>query len=153
MDVTPREVPVRRGRRWTAAVVIVAVLGGLVFVATRALGDATLFFYNADEAVERRDELGEKRFRLQGTVVGGSIADSGETVEFVVTYNHAEVSVVHRGDPPQMFDEGMPVVLEGRWDRAADVFSSDRMLIKHDENYEADHPDRSTTTYAPDLEP
>jgi cytochrome c-type biogenesis protein CcmE len=132
--------------------VVLVVLGGLAFVATKALGDATLFFYNADEAVERRNELGDKRFRLQGTVVDGTIVDVGEGVEFVVTFNGAEVPVVHRGDPPQMFEADMPVVLEGRWASDADAFSSDRMLIKHDENYEADHPERSTTTYAPDPE-
>jgi cytochrome c-type biogenesis protein CcmE len=36
------------------------------------------------------------------------------------------------------------VVLEGRWDRSVDVFSSDRMLVKHDEEYKAENDDRLT---------
>ena len=49
-----------------AILVILAVAG---FVLVNALGDATLFFYNADEAVAQQAELGTDRFRLQGTVV------------------------------------------------------------------------------------
>ena len=42
-----------------------------------------------------------------------------------------------RGHPPEMFRPGIPVVLEGHWHEAADVFASDRILIKHDESYES----------------
>ena len=38
-------------------------------VAYQALTSASLYFYNADEAVEQKDDLGDKRFRLQGSVV------------------------------------------------------------------------------------
>ena len=48
--------------------------------------------------------------------------------------------VHHRGDPPELFKAGVPVVLEGRWQ--GDFFASDRILIKHDENYIEQHPDR-----------
>lgn len=150
MDVTPREVPARTPRRWWGVVLVVVVLAGLVLIATRALGEASLFFYNADEAVAKREELADKRFQLQGTVVDGSIIESGDVVEFVVTFNDVDVQVVHRGDPPEMFRPGMPVVLQGRWDQSADVFSSDRMLVKHDEEYEAEHPERAPTSTSAD---
>jgi cytochrome c-type biogenesis protein CcmE len=120
----------------------VLVIAALAFVATKALSDAALFFYNADEAVAKRDELGDSRFRLQGTVEEGSIVNTGDGVDFVVVFNGVEVAVHHRGDPPELFDEGEPVVLEGRWDRTVDVFDSDRMLVKHDEDYDAENQDR-----------
>jgi cytochrome c-type biogenesis protein CcmE len=123
-------------------VIIVLVVGALAFVATKALSDAALFFYNADEAVAKRDELGDSRFRLQGTVQDGSIVNTGDGVDFVVAFNGVSVAVSHRGDPPELFDEGEPVVLEGRWDRSVDVFASDRMLVKHDEQYDAVNQDR-----------
>ena len=123
---------------------IVVVLGALAFVATKALSDASLFFYNADEAVAKRDELGDTRFRLQGTVEDGSIVDTGDGVDFAVYFNGVAVDVHHRGDPPEMFEAGEPVVLEGRWDRSVDVFASDRMLVKHDEQYDAENEDRIT---------
>jgi cytochrome c-type biogenesis protein CcmE len=142
LDLTPRSAPPATRRRWPAVAVIVAVVAGLGFVATRALSDATLFFYNADEAVAKRDELGADRFRLQGTVVDGSIEETPEGVAFTVAFNGVQVAVAHRGDPPELFRPGMPVVLEGRWSADGEVFTSDRMLVKHDEQYDAKHPDR-----------
>ncbi len=142
LDLRPRSTPSPKGRRGWAIVVIVLILAALAFVATKALSDAALFFYNADEAVAKRDELGDSRFRLQGTVMDGTISETGDGVDFTVTFNGAEVPVHHRGDPPELFKAGEPVVLEGRWDRTVDVFDSDRMLVKHDERYDAVNQDR-----------
>jgi len=50
------------------------------------------------------------------------------------------VPVVHTGDQPQLFKDSTPVVLEGRWD--GDHFASDRIMIKHSEDYKTQHPDR-----------
>jgi cytochrome c-type biogenesis protein CcmE len=142
LDLRPRPTPVKKARRGWAIAVIVVILGALAFVATKALSDAALFFYNADEAVAKHDELGDSRFRLQGTVVRDSISETGDGVDFVVTFNGTNVAVHHRGDPPELFKAGEPVVLEGRWDRTVDVFDSDRMLVKHDERYDAENQDR-----------
>jgi cytochrome c-type biogenesis protein CcmE len=57
-----------------------------------------------------------------------------------VAYNGATVPVVHRGEIPKLFQPGIPVVLEGRWQ--GEVFASDRMLIKHNEVYVEQNPDR-----------
>jgi cytochrome c-type biogenesis protein CcmE len=54
-------------------------------------------------------------------------------VRFEVTDGTEVVPVAHRGVPQQLFREGIGVVLEGTWDGA--VFSSDSMIIKHDEQY------------------
>jgi cytochrome c-type biogenesis protein CcmE len=142
LDLRPRGAPSSRARKRGGVIVLVLVIAALAFVATKALSDASLFFYNADEAVEKRDELGDSRFRLQGTVQDGTISTTADGVEFVVAFNGAAVAVHHRGDPPELFDAGEPVVLEGRWDRSVDVFASDRMLVKHDEEYDEANQDR-----------
>ncbi len=36
---------------------------------------------------------------------------------FTIAFNGVEVPVVHDGDPPELFEPGIPVVLEGHWDR------------------------------------
>ncbi len=146
LDLSPRtSAPVataRRSRRWGPIVVLVLVLGGVGFVAAQALTTATTFFYNADEAVAKQQELGTSRFRLQGTVEPGTIQTTEAGVDFVVTFNGAEVPVSHVGDPPELFKDAEPVVLEGHWDSSDDRFQSDRMLIKHDANYDAKNSDR-----------
>jgi cytochrome c-type biogenesis protein CcmE len=131
----------RRAKRWPAVVVlaVVVLVGGFVMV--RALGNATLFFYNADEAVAQRQQLGTTRFRLQGTVVGGSVARTGDGVNFDVRYHEVVVPVHHVGDPPQLFQPGVPVVLEGSWG-TGDAFASDRILVKHTEEYDEKNEDR-----------
>lgn len=145
LDLSPRPAPAsRRRRRWPALVAVGLVAVGIVVVLATALEDATLFFYNADEAVERRDELSDERFRLQGSVVPDTTTEVGDTVEFDVEFNGVEAPVIHAGDPPELFGDGIPVVLEGSWSSASKdaVFRSDRMLVKHDESYEADYGDR-----------
>jgi cytochrome c-type biogenesis protein CcmE len=130
----------RRRRNVRAYALALVVLVALGFVLFRGLGNATLFFYNVDEAVARQHSLGQKRFRLQGTVEAASIVRTEDGASFTVTYNGAEASVVHRGDLPQLFQPSIPVVLEGHWQDG--TFESDRMLVKHSEVYEAKNPDR-----------
>ena len=60
----------------------------------------------------------------------------------------AAVAVAHTGVPPQLFQEGIGVVVEGTWDGA--VFSSDTMLVKHDEQYQTDYEDYDENKHACD---
>lgn len=130
-----------RGRLWIAGAVVLAALGFLVF---QGLGNATLYFRTADEAVAQRAELGDRRFRIEGDVVDGSVRQVGDDVSFTLIKNDVAVPVRHKGDPPELFRPGIPVVLEGRFQ--GDFFSSDRIMVKHSETYVAKNPERVTTT-------
>lgn len=147
MELTPRTAPdpavapIRRPSPWAYGALL-AVLVGLGVIVYQGLTSASLYFYNADEAVAQQDHLGDRRFRLQGTVLGDSIHPTDQGVDFTVTYNGVEVDVRHDGDPPELFQPGIPVVLEGRWDPIGDVFVSDTILVKHSEQYQADNGDR-----------
>jgi cytochrome c-type biogenesis protein CcmE len=149
LDLTPRTPRSPRSggtsqRKWPWFVVLVIIVVAIGFVVSKAISDATLFFYNADEAVQMRDELGDKRFRLQGTVESGTTERTADGVAFTVAFNGVEVPVEHRGDPPDMFEDQIPVVLEGHWDAASatPVFDSDYMLVRHGETYVAENSDR-----------
>jgi cytochrome c-type biogenesis protein CcmE len=131
------------GALWVAGAVIVAALGFLVF---RGLGNATLYFRTADEAVAQRDSLGTRRFRIEGTVVGGSVHPRSGGLEFRIESKGEVVDVVHRGNQPGMFKPGIPVVLEGRFAKGSTTYESDRILVKHSETYVAKHPARVTST-------
>ena len=140
-----------RSRRRPAGVIAVAVLVGVIVLGWNLLTGA-LFFYNADEAVERRAGLGDDRFTLQGTPIACSITSGAQDDEivtaFTVAFGGVLADVVHRGDPAELFEGGTPVVLDGRWvDAAPDVegfdgladdgwhYASDRMRVKHDNDY------------------
>lgn len=121
-------------------VVFAVLLGAMAFILFEGLSNATIYFYNADEAVAQKATLGTSRFRLQGSVVAGTVKALNDGVDFDVSYGGVTVAVAHQGDPPELFQPGIPVVLEGHWQ--GDVFASDRILVKHTSAYKAEHPDR-----------
>lgn len=158
LDLTPRTgpeggVPGRSRRSPARAVVgglvIAAVLFGIGFVLVRQLQGSSVYYYNADEAVEQRAELGDRRIRVQGTVVGKPVEVDDETVTFTIAFRGASIDVTHTGaEPPPLFDANVPSVVEGRF--AADgSFLSDRIVIKHTESYEQDNPERVTDSPEP----
>jgi cytochrome c-type biogenesis protein CcmE len=142
VDVTPRppDVETSKRRRSPAALFLVAlVVVALGFVARQFLNSAALYYRNADEAVRDKASLGTKRFRVQGVVQEG-VEKLGTEVDFAIEFNGTRIAVRHTGDPPELFNPGVPVVLEGRWQ--GDYFASDRILIKHTEDYRENNPDR-----------
>ena len=122
-------------RRAAVAAAVCAVAIVAVVVLGVVLKENVVYFRTVSEAVaEREDGGGDGRFRLAGAVVPGSVRESGEGVRFAVTEGGDTVSVVHRGDPPDLFEGGAPVVCEGRWSEGA-AFASDRILIRHGNEY------------------
>jgi cytochrome c-type biogenesis protein CcmE len=130
----------RRKRSPAAYFLLLLVVIGVGFIALQFLNNATLYYRNADEAVADKVSLGTKRFRVQGMVQPGVAQVGAGEVDFTIAFNGVSVSVHHQGDPPDLFKPGIPVVLEGHWQ--GDFFASDRILIKHDETYIEQHPDR-----------
>lgn len=125
----------RRAAIFLGLAAVVAV--GLLW---QGLSNATVYFKTVDEAVAQRGELGSRRFRLQGVVREGSVRERDGGVDFLVAEGDAEIRVHHVGDPPELFAPNIPVVLEGRF--AGSRFRSDRILVKHTEDYKKDNPGR-----------
>lgn len=107
-----------------AAIVVLAVV----------LSENVVYFRTVSEAVEQRADQGTDRFRLAGEVVPGSIDEVRGGVRFDVTDGKETATVVHQGDPPDLFEAGAPIVCEGSWGRGA-AFSSDRIMIRHGNEY------------------
>lgn len=120
--------------------VIVVVLGFLLVNLS-----ASLVYYNTPaEVVER--EASSERLRLGGRVEPGTVVDEGESVTFRVQDCDTSIQVIHQGVPPQLFQEGIGVVLEGAW--TGEAFESDTMLVKHDEQYRSDDEHYDTERHA-----
>jgi cytochrome c-type biogenesis protein CcmE len=130
--------------RLRLGLVIAVICGALAFLVLQGLGNATTYFYNVDEAVARRGDLGDDRFRLQGTVVPGSVRQAADEVAFSVEFACATIDVRHQGDPPELFADGIPVVLEGGFASggAAATYASDRILVRHTSEYRTEEADR-----------
>ena len=156
LDLTPRTGPDgsaprrprrSRGRAVLSGLVIVGLLGAIGFVLVRQLDGASLYYYNVDEAVAQRDEIGDRSIRIQGTVVGEpETQGDAETLVFSLAFEGESVDVRHVGaEPPPLFEAGVPSVLEGRF--ADDgTFVSERIVIKHSEEYREDNPDHVSSS-------
>ena len=158
LDVTPRahDGSARRSggsRRWLAVGGVTLLIAALGVVLFKGLSDASLFYYNVDEAVAKQDLLGDQRFRMQGNVIEGTIDETAAGVTFVIAYGDQQLKVVNSGAPPELFKPEIPVILEGEFatDDAGEVtldgdgqpvFNSDQILIRHDSTYDEENSDR-----------
>jgi cytochrome c-type biogenesis protein CcmE len=124
-------------KRYSKFVVPAVVLIGVLVVLMANLS-SSLVYYNTPAEVQVRD-ASDSRLRLAGRVTPGSVLEQDTTVSFSVDDCDTSVDVLHTGVPPQLFAEGIGVVVEGTW--TGSVFESDTMLVKHDEQYRADAGD------------
>ena len=123
----------RRRLRTIVPVLVCVIAIGVLLVA--GLTHNAVYFRTVSEATASRQADGANRLRIAGAVVPGSVETLDGTVVFALTDGLDTIEVRHRGDPPELFADGAPVITEGRW---ADVeFSSDRLMIKHGSVYEA----------------
>ena len=150
VDLTPRTGPDTppprasrsRARSVVVGLVIVGLLGAIGFVVVRQLDGASLYYYNVDEAVAQRSDIGTRRIRVQGTVVGQPEQVSDDDLTFTVAFGGESIDVHYRGsEPPPLFGAGTPSVLEGRFAPDGE-FRSDRIVIKHTEDYKENNTDR-----------
>lgn len=138
-----------RSYRWfllpTVAVIVV-----LVALLVASLDDDLVYYLTPSEAAEQRVDFADgDRFRLGGLVLSGSVSTTGDGVRFDVGDGATVVRVEHRGTPPQLFQEDIGVVVEGAW--AGDVFRSDLLMVRHDEQYRA--PDGDGPYEPPPVDP
>jgi cytochrome c-type biogenesis protein CcmE len=124
------------------------ILAGAILVAATALGvvafsgidDNLVYYWTPGELVARGESAVGPTIRLGGMVQPGSIQwDQGKSS---LTFRVADgkeataQSVLVRSEqiPPQMFREGIGVVVEGPFDKAG-VFKTQRLMVNHSNEY------------------
>lgn len=133
-------------KRYAKFVVPAVIIVGVLVVLMINLNSALVYFNTPSElAIE---EGSQERLRLGGRVVPGTVVEASGTVMFEVDDCDASVIVEHEGAPPQLFQEGIGVVVEGVW--TGSIFESDTMLVKHDEQYRTDYEDYNEANHSCD---
>lgn len=122
-------------RIWAGLALTVAA-GGLAWIALGDLGENLVYYWSPTEMVAQKEKALGATIRLGGLVEPGTLKPQGEELRFRVTDGTTTVDVVTREVPPQMFREGIGVVVEGTVDPAGQ-FTSTRMMVKHDNEYRA----------------
>ena len=127
-----------RKRLWYLAGAITVATCGLAFIAFGNIGENLVYYWDPAQLVAAGDKSIGATIRLGGVVQEGTVEwnpDDSE-LEFTVTDGKETVAVHCTGAPPQMFREGIGVVVEGTMTRGG-VFESDRLMVKHSNEYKA----------------
>jgi cytochrome c-type biogenesis protein CcmE len=121
-----------RRRRTYVAIAMCAGAAAAIIVLVVVLSQNIEYFRTVSEGLAHRSDTSQ--FRMAGAVVNGSIVSTKGGVDFRITDGRSTARVEHNGSPPQLFKEGVPVVCEGHWNSRG-IFISDRILIKHGNDY------------------
>jgi len=120
------------------AAVIVAVFAWLLF---GGLEKNVVFFLTPQELLAKGPEAVGVPVRLGGQVKPGSMKWDAKALDlrFTVTDGAKEIPVHSTGAPPQMFRDGMGVIVEGQVGQAG-VFQATNLMVKHSNEYRAPKP-------------
>jgi cytochrome c-type biogenesis protein CcmE len=118
--------------------VIVLVFAWLLF---GGLEKNIVFFLTPEELLAKGDAGVGVPVRLGGQVKPGSVQWDAKALDlrFTVTDGAREVPVRSTGAPPQMFRDGMGVIVEGRYGDGG-VFEATNLMVKHSNEYRAPAP-------------
>lgn len=128
----------RNRRRWTIGIAAALMLGAFGFLLYGGLGENLVYFLTPQELLARGPAVYDAPVRLGGQVEPGSVVWNAESLDlrFRLTDGASVVNVTSRGAPPQMFRDGIGVVVEGRYRRSG-VFESTNLMVKHSNEYRA----------------
>ncbi len=130
---------------------LAAVVGALALLITGGLQENVVFFVTPSELEAKGAEVYDRPLRLGGQVKPGTVNWDAEARElkFVLRDDSTQVHVRSDGAPPAMFQEGIGVVVEGRYSRDG-LFRSDRVMVKHSNEYsppeDGQHPEEAYET-------
>src|SRR5690625_3978310 len=109
----------RTGRRVGLIVGAVLILGGFGYLAYGGLGENLVYFVTPAELMARGDDAYDTPVRLGGQVEPGSVVWDADALDLRFTLSDGDhaIEVRSSGAPPQMFRDGIGVVVEGRFSR------------------------------------
>lgn len=132
---------------------LAAAGGALAYVALGGLSENLVYYYTPGELKAKGDAAARGVVRLGGIVKPGTIQWDEKTTHlaFEVADSHKpdapSIKVTAKEIPPQMFRDGIGVLVEGNY-APPDAFSSQRLIVKHDNEYkppkDGEKPDLTT---------
>src|SRR5688572_11093993 len=140
-----------RSRRWFAFGAFAVAGAAFLAITAGGIGQNLVYYWGPTELHAAGDKAIGATIRLGGLVKTGTLLrhPDGSTLEFdVIDRPGAAVHVVTRSVPPQMFREGIGVVVESTMTPAGH-FESRRLMVSHSNEYRA--PDDPSRADAKDL--
>jgi cytochrome c-type biogenesis protein CcmE len=124
--------------KWVAIGALAVAAAALAVLTVGGIGKNLVYYWGPTDLRKAGDKAVGATIRLGGLVAPDSVVrGSGASgLEFDVTDGDNLVHVKSKGVPPQMFREGIGVVVEGTMTRAG-YFECRRLMVSHSNEYRA----------------
>jgi cytochrome c-type biogenesis protein CcmE len=148
--------PANKNRLLAVGALLVAG-GALAMIAWGNIGENLVYYWTPSQMVEQGSKAFGPTIRLGGVVKPGSIEWNTQHthLDFKVADNReptaSTVAVASDQIPPQMFREGIGVVVEGTYDSSG-VFKTHRLMVSHSNEYRAPKPGEDMKNWQKSLE-
>ena len=127
----------KEAKKWIGgAVVVLVIFGGLFYLLFGQMEKNLVYFVTPTELLAKGDAALNQPVRLGGMVKSGSLLwdSSIPELRFELTDGGHDIRILSHSTPPQMFQEKMGVVVEGRL-LANGNFDAERLMVKHSNEY------------------
>jgi cytochrome c-type biogenesis protein CcmE len=142
------KIAMKRSRLFLLIALGVAAIGFAVITGS-GISRNLVYYWSPTDISRAGNKAYGASIRLGGLVAPGTIhKGAGSALEFDVTDRQTTVHVKSVGVPPQMFREGIGVVVEGTMTHSG-YFQSDRLMVSHNNEYRA--PKAGETIQAKEL--
>jgi cytochrome c-type biogenesis protein CcmE len=123
---------------------VVIIVGAFAYLLYGGLDKNIVYFLTPHELLAKGTKAMDVPVRLGGQVKPGSVKWNDTTLDlhFTITDGTSDINVASKGAPPQMFRDGMGVVVEGRY-RADGTFNCTSLMVKHSNEYRPPKPGES----------
>jgi cytochrome c-type biogenesis protein CcmE len=113
------------------------VLGALAWLAVIGMQESKTYYITVAELKRMGESVREKRLRVGGRVVAGSIQREGRRVRFLLEQDSETLPVLYVGrDPvPDTFVDHAEALVEGRWGEDG-IFHAQKLQAKCASKYE-----------------
>lgn len=125
-----------RKTKWIIGTVV--IVGTIVSVSFVSMDQNSVYFYTPQEAVTKAPTLSKENIRVGGMVKAGSMEWDRQQLDlkFILSdLKGSEISVQHRGTPPDLFKENAGVIVEGNISEDGNAFVATKLMVKHSEEY------------------
>lgn len=122
------------------------IVGSISYLVYAGIKETSVFYLTVSEALSSPVMKTGQDFRMEGSVLEGSISRAADSlaVEFAITDNEKEMPVRYKGSIPDMFEEGIDVVVQGRFDATSAKFEAHTLLTSCPSKYEASEMEKES---------
>ncbi|HEY8552736.1 MAG TPA: cytochrome c maturation protein CcmE [Thermaerobacter sp.] len=124
--------------RMKVGAAVLVVLAGIAYLSLMGFQSAKTYYLSVDQALGRADELQGRFVRVHGRVAPGTVdwTVHDVTLAFAMAGESGRsLPVVYKGVKPDLLQDGVDVVVEGRLE--GDTLVADRVMVKCPSKYQA----------------